>query len=212
MNRPSGSQPTADGVARYPYFCTPLSKRERAAVMDNLRIASTVVQLNIWRGPSAILRLVIAIVVDTIKRMSVRWSQSHVGQKVFEGTAPPFAHSDASSSVAPIGWPVRVFATRAHVRPCDVFSCIRFSMRPTQFDYRASALASARRCFAVAKVAPSGGRSATAFALTNPVKALAFLGVSVARLNHRKLAELTPDCDVYSRSSHLGDFTLSGVF
>lgn len=78
---------------------------------------SLVVVLFNTRCPSAVLRLVVPIVVDTVDRVLVVRSSPHVFEEVFVGSLPAFTDTDPTRAVVLEELVFRVRATRQHVRP-----------------------------------------------------------------------------------------------
>lgn len=62
------------------------------------------------RGPSAIAGLIVAVVVDSIKR-AAHWPLAHVREKCLETVSPSLAHTDASAAVVWITDSRRIKAT-----------------------------------------------------------------------------------------------------
>lgn len=77
----------------------PFSDGATFAVHNQHMILPSVVGLFARRGPSAIVRLVIAVVVDAIDGVA-RWAQSHIRVEISERIAPPIADRNASFPVS----------------------------------------------------------------------------------------------------------------
>lgn len=67
--------------------------------------------------PSAISRLVVAIVVDSVDAMAWRRWLAHVCNERFEAVRPALAHADASCAVPLVVWSRRVSASGDHRAP-----------------------------------------------------------------------------------------------
>ena len=74
-------------------------------------------------SPAAILRRVIPVVVDAVKRQMFCWPSAHVCQEVFEGM-PATADANAAASVVLEEFMVRILTALHHVDPCDVLGCL----------------------------------------------------------------------------------------
>lgn len=72
-------------------------------------------------GPSAVLRVVASIIVNTVKAVLVGWSAAHIGKKVVKRVIPPIADSYAPAAVVGIALCVRVVAAFAKMNPAAVF-------------------------------------------------------------------------------------------
>ena len=72
--------------------------------------------------PSAVLRAVVAVIVDAVETVLGRRARTHVLEEGFEGV-PPFAHLDAAATVAGVGVVALVAATLAHPAPGPVLWC-----------------------------------------------------------------------------------------
>ena len=73
--------------------------------------------------PTAIPRLIVAIIVDPLKRVFGRGSSPHVGKKRDIGSAPPFAHDDAATAVIDESFVIGVQTSIPDSAPCRVFRC-----------------------------------------------------------------------------------------
>lgn len=80
-------------------------------------------KLLLWCRPTAVIRRVVAVVVDAIKRplmLMSRRSGTHVSEEVFK-LLPAVADSDASTTVVCKAMLLRVVATCKHLIPDEVF-------------------------------------------------------------------------------------------
>jgi hypothetical protein len=101
-------------------FLGPTSHREsHPAKGDELR-GFGVLHLLSWGRPSAIRWLVVSIVVDALKRMSVAGSSTHVGDEVLV-THPPLADRDSATAISDVSRIARLLATMFHFLPSLVF-------------------------------------------------------------------------------------------
>jgi hypothetical protein len=105
-----------ESVGSYAVFPSPV--RSRSSVV-NTCLASVAPLL--FRGsPAAIARLVVAIVIDAIKGMIVRWTGAHVGVEVLK-RQPTLADLNASTSVSLVPLGFRVVASLPHGGPSHPF-------------------------------------------------------------------------------------------
>jgi hypothetical protein len=69
--------------------------------------------------PSAIVRLVVTIIVDAVKRQA-RWSCSHISIEVLETVDPSFTNADTSTAIILVRLMVSVVASTFHADPSPV--------------------------------------------------------------------------------------------
>lgn len=72
-------------------------------------------------GPSAIVRLIVPVVVDTVERIAGTWASAHVFKKCRERIAPALADLDATSTILGILLGPRVRAAGFHGGPDLIF-------------------------------------------------------------------------------------------
>jgi hypothetical protein len=87
------------GMPADPDACTP-----RAAVALHSNGGAHllfVVRLLETRGPAAVFRPVVAIIVEPIERVRARRARSHIGKERHEIVPPAVAHADAAGAIAP---------------------------------------------------------------------------------------------------------------
>lgn len=127
---------------------------------------ATIAYLLRWRGPSAVSRLVAFVIVDAIKRHSLR-RMSHIGEEVFEGQ-PAVANSDSSS--APIREPFmfRVMASLLHCIPATINRRIFRSKAVLEIEIAPCASATGR--FASSQIARGYQTFISAIASTGPLR------------------------------------------
>ena len=70
--------------------------------------------------PSAILRFIVSVVVNSIKCL-VLWSRSHICQKIFKGIYPAFANSNPAPAIKRPCWNIWTIATAFHGLPDSIF-------------------------------------------------------------------------------------------
>jgi hypothetical protein len=74
-------------------------------------------RLDIPRCPAAVRRFVIAVVVNAIQCMSLRWSRSHVGNEVSHRLAPAFANRYPAPAIVLVCLVLGVVASLDHCNP-----------------------------------------------------------------------------------------------
>ncbi len=80
--------------------------------------------------PAAIARLVVAIVVLSVKRMLRRWSLTHVGNEVRERMKPALTYRDAPRTIRFKLRCVRIAAAGFHARPYPILWRVLQAVRP----------------------------------------------------------------------------------
>jgi hypothetical protein len=133
-----------------------LDEPRRLAGFDDARCwrVSPVSRLFTPRRPTAIARLVIAVVVDAVNAVLQRGATAHVGKKIGV-LAPMFADRNASSAIVLEILPLRVATSSADIGPCQPFwRLMGFAMQATSlasfFAMKASARSSATAPQAIA--------------------------------------------------------------
>ena len=74
------------------------------------------------RSPTNILRLVMAVIVDSIDRMFVAWTKTYVRKERVERLSPSIAHSDTSPTVISEGAAPFIKTPLLHRGPCAMLS------------------------------------------------------------------------------------------
>lgn len=95
-----------DHVGRDAKHLRPDPDRLSETIQRQVDGRGAVVALRSWGRPSAIVRLVVAVVVFAVELMLGRGSLAHVGEEIDKAAAPAVAHRDPSSAVSMI---LRVF-------------------------------------------------------------------------------------------------------
>ena len=118
---PAKIEASAQCRARDAQSLRPLRKRQCDAVMGDEVIAAAVVVLPDHGRPAHVARLVIAVIVDAIKRVLPRWTSANVSKKCLKGRQPRITHADTTTPVVGIFRSLRIGAARFHVAPRSVF-------------------------------------------------------------------------------------------
>lgn len=85
-------------------------------------------KLDRWGGPTAVARLVIAIVIFAVERVTRRGSRPHIIQKILKTIQPSLAYGDASATISVIFWVVGVRAAILHLGPDAPLHGIAFAV------------------------------------------------------------------------------------
>lgn len=141
-------------------------QRSADAMMRQQDCASLIDALRLRCRPSAIGRLVMAVVFDAVDRVSRRGARPHVGVELFEGVEPLRTDGNASASIASIATICECRAACNHVRPDGKFSTPRQAMGGRTIDQLFNAQASAGLRHAFLHVAPVRLEDGAAVTLT----------------------------------------------
>ena len=116
------------------------SSNHPLSLIFNPCIGSDIPLLLHSRGPAAIFRLVISIVVHTINAVMSGWLASHVLQKSLETSfaTPPITNSNSSSTIISVSTSPRVIASRNQIHPTVVLRGLAESV----YSYRLNPFAS----------------------------------------------------------------------
>lgn len=130
FNIPSQQQQAlANAVTRQPHSPSPFRQSFGFTTECQVVVRAFISGLLFWRGPSAILWRVIAIVVDPINRVLLGWLRPHVLQKRLERVAPASAYGDASSAITRIRLTRDLITTFKDTKPRFVLRRPGASMR-----------------------------------------------------------------------------------
>lgn len=121
----------------------PLPKRAPLAVELDVPTAPVVVVLVNRQCPSAILRRVLAVVVDTFHGVQGTRLRSHVSEERREVVQPLVTHRDATRPVVSVGPSASVVAPRLGSSPCSVLSALAHTVCTVTLGRRFADAASA---------------------------------------------------------------------
>lgn len=117
-DRPAGMEALRNQALVNPQNLSPLRNGQRLPGMRQPHACAAIVSLSSAGGPYAIIRLIVAIIIESLKRMSC-WRLAHVSEEVFE-LSPSGAYVDTSAAIAIKAICGRVAASFFHVQPCFV--------------------------------------------------------------------------------------------
>jgi hypothetical protein len=112
---PPGSLPIGDDLLANAELCGPISRAKSLIAERQKDVGSTVASLFESRCPSAVARLVIAVVVNALK-CQLRRGFSHIGKKIFV-SSPSVANRNPATSIGGIFLFIRIKAALAHAHP-----------------------------------------------------------------------------------------------
>ncbi len=160
--------------SRNPKRNTPIFNTEPSTFDLNPTGGGSIASLHMHCSPTAVFRFVISIVVDSVDRISLRWSATHVCKKVFE-CLPPFANRNPSASVSMKLMIVGVATPIFHPRPYSPFRGFALPMQigsgeAVNTDHGSSVLAGHATAahFGFAKIRCGGDRGVSAVTLALP--------------------------------------------
>lgn len=130
-----------------------------------------------FRGPAAVIRLVVAVVVDAVKRVGASWACSHVSIEVGETVPPALANNDAAPAIAGVIGRVGVVATLDHGGPRAVLACFGFAMRGIGRGCHFTIETPATACVTARQIACQNNRGVAAIT-TAPPRAATQIGDS----------------------------------
>jgi hypothetical protein len=78
-------------------------------------------------GPSTIIGLIVAVVIDAIDTVFWAWTSSHIGKKI-NVVFPSFTYFDSSSSIKGVSLAIFIKASLAHATPDHPFRRVSFPM------------------------------------------------------------------------------------
>jgi len=165
---------------------------------------SFVLLLSASSRPSAIVRLVVAVVVDAINRVVLRCA-AHVMQEGIETSHPLFAHLDTPASVVTEDRQIWVSASRAHLNPRSILAALRLSVRRRTFDGSLDRQAATTANVLKAKISGGCHRFASAVASTLPTRRGCFTRLRDA-LKNNKATEVLAD-EINAALSHFSNYT-----
>lgn len=128
MLRHSSIQPIGDSGLSSPENPRPFLQMVRLIVGCNEFVVALVLPLLHWSFPRAILFGVTKIIIDSVKRVRMTWSLSHVGKEDGKGFAPFLANKYPAPSIRWVRNVVFVIAPLKHHLPNGEFSGFRFSV------------------------------------------------------------------------------------
>lgn len=134
---------------------SPLSNRQRLALKREPLGVWLVVVLNLFRGPAAVVRLVVSVIVNSVQRL-LAGSGTHVRQEILERFQPAVTHGNAPTTITKVGSMARVKAAGLHPLPDLILSRLVGVVR-----------AVSRRCRLFLVAAAGYGIASTEFLLTN---------------------------------------------
>lgn len=172
FGRPAKFQPLVNLAPINAERFRPFGKRLGLAERLNEYAVALVSGLFRWRGPSAVIRAVVGIYVNSVNRVSASWCGSHVDKEALK-LVPLLANLDAAPAVVWVILAVSIVAASHHICPGLVFlgllSGAGMAVRGVGFGSCLPLKASARSCVPVGQLRSINNGFSTAVAPAKPV-------------------------------------------
>lgn len=167
IHGPSAIQSRPKCAQLHASFLSPSSYTLRPARECQKHVLTAVAILFLSRGPSAVIRAIIAIVVDAVQGLSL-WPISHIFVKGSERLSPSVAYANPSSSIVRVCSVVWIAAATDHLAPNAIFGRISHSMRCKSLACHISRQAPATFSISTAQVGGHYDNHVSALASTEP--------------------------------------------
>lgn len=191
FNRPSCSETLQQPTLGQPGVAFPFTGRHSLPSVLNVARVAFVVGLDPARGPSAVARSVVAIVVDAIK-FAVARPRPHIAKEGNKGAAPLLSHLDAAPAVPIVMRVAGVIATMLGARPRHVLGRVRMPVRAFARRRGFAFIAATARSAASAQVLGEHRDDAPACTTTDPDRSAAVVSASMrdSQASKRLTAEI----------------------
>ncbi len=121
FNSPAVLQSTGNCLIRQSSSTRPLGDAQRFTTMSQETIAASIAHLLTMGCPYAILRIISARIISSLKAMPRSWSRAHICEEILEAVDPFLAHRDAAATVVLKRRMVWIGAPNDHAAPHVVF-------------------------------------------------------------------------------------------
>lgn len=133
----------------YFIYLAPLGERFRDAINGYIYTASFIIGLLFNRCPTAIFRRVITVIINTVNRISWRWSFPHVFKKIWERMPPTLAHFYSTTAVFIPTRTIDIFSSINNAAPSIIKLVARFPMCFMNFAIHIRQETTTRACVAI---------------------------------------------------------------
>lgn len=168
FGRPSTPKPFPDNMLADIGNFGPLSNSFLFRATGDVAISSPVPALLFCRRPTAIPRLVVAVVIDTVDAVLAGWARPHVGDKICN-VSPSLTDGDSTTTIVVIAFVEKVVAASKYFSPNKILVAIIQPMTPQKFRACFGASASATFCVPGGKIASLDNQNGTALTSATPV-------------------------------------------
>lgn len=124
LDRPSPAEPAVNCILTQAKPCAPILDAQSFAIKRKPMVVSLVSALFMTGSPTAIARLIIFVIVDSIKGVLAAGSRSHVRIKIGE-RFPSLAHPYPASTIILVLDGFRIIASLIHGIPCAILDTFR---------------------------------------------------------------------------------------
>lgn len=124
LGRPALTQTGFDDTVGNAGLCFPLAHRE--ALPKGFNVLGIVAKSLVLRlchtvSPTAVIRFVVSVVVNTVYAERGVWARPHVSQEVLKGMTPAVTNGNPACSIFGIGGGTGSITAAVHVQPSSVF-------------------------------------------------------------------------------------------
>lgn len=163
----------------------PVSNTFCNAIKCDKNIVSLVPRLFLYGCPSAIIGLIVAIIVDTVKRVCWGWLSPHILKKKCKASSPSVAHANPSPAIADIVRSGLGITSPHHFSPSAILCCpdsLRgFLMRCCSAYQFFCTQTPAALCVAIKQLAPNHYRALRALAQADPLRLMELIVLSTRK-------------------------------
>jgi len=164
---PPRSQTIGDCVMRDSYFPRPLGNSSGSPAKGQEVICRRIVRLIRGGAPPAVARLIIAVVIDAVKRVFLARARPHILIERRERFAPPFTDLDTAPPVTGVVFAVSVLTSLVHALPDVMLAGMTHSV-PRSRGEKFASVATATQRVATPQACPAYNSFLTAVAMTEP--------------------------------------------
>ncbi len=143
---PSDPKPMRKAIDGYTDMVGPFFKGFTFSVMRDVSAACRMLVLLLACGPSAVVKFVVAIVINAVNRVLWSWSRPHIIKKRLKRVSPLVAHRDASPAIMTISGVVRVATSKFHALPGTILVRAISSVGSNLISVQASTATSMAAC------------------------------------------------------------------
>lgn len=190
---PSSIETAAKNGGLYSEFLRPVFKAHGSTIMRQEASAAPIPSLLFVRCPSHVARFVVAIVVDSLKRVLTAWARPHVGVKVCKRLSPAVAYHYATTAVIFICLACGYVAPCLHGQPDIMLASSAAAMRLPGSAVNIAHCASTAFAVSPAQVAGVHGTLSSACAATQPHD----LSISLAVVRDDRVQTERLTCQVF---------------
>ena len=137
LDRPSMSESTMKCVGFHAKSTRPLCYGKRSSMESYTPIAASIIMLLTYCSPSAIIRRITTIIINSVNAVFVRWPFAHVGDKGFN-RVPSATNLNPTPTVVFIVFIIRIIAAAFHIFQRCVFRTLTQTVDSFKFFTQAA--------------------------------------------------------------------------